>query len=737
MPLHRAVLIAILGLFVPSLALACAACGGKGGNTFASRELEPKASQLYPTAPIVEYSLDIAETTLSPAGKPVRALTLNGSVPGPTLRFRQGDVARIHVNNRLSKGETSVHWHGLLVPNLEDGVPHITTPPIFAGQSRTFEFLLKQAGTYWYHSHTGLQEQRGVYGSIVVEPKVGVPARTDIPHIDREEVVVLSDWTNENPNDVMRSLLRGSDWYAIRKGTAQSLVGAIQTGNLKDYLNREKSRLPPMDVSDVAYDAFLVNGKPRQHIAAKPGETIRLRVINAAASTYFYLNSAAGPLTLIAADGMDVAPIHQNRLLIGMAETYDVLVTIPADAPSAAWEVRATSQDSSGHASLFLGEGAEKNATAPTRLVAYSMNAALAAVLDQLDDSGELTDAEALAAENERPLPPYKRLKATHPTTLPSDAPVRTVTLKLTGDMMRYLWSINGKSIDEQSTIPVKKGEVLRLVLVNNTMMHHPMHLHGHFFRLLMPDAVDPAYAPLKHTVDVPPMSRRVIELYADEDRDWLFHCHLLYHKMSGMARVFSYPAGAEQPSADATTATPAAEKPAAYRPNLGDHAMPHSYAWIDGSLQSQMSMGMGTIQRGRDNLNLMWKTGWERVEETEYEIDATYSHYFNPRWTAFAGYRLTNMMDGSDSIIAGATYRLPYMIDATATFQSDGEARFGLAKMLQLTTRVGVMARAEYDTSQDLSWMAGVTYTLTKQFSLIGSYDSDYGPGAGVSFRF
>jgi FtsP/CotA-like multicopper oxidase with cupredoxin domain len=737
MPLHRAVLIAILGLFVPSLALACAACGGKGGNSFALRELEPKASQLYPNAPIVEYSLDIAETTLSPAGKPVRALTLNGSVPGPTLRFRQGDVARIHVNNRLSKGETSVHWHGLLVPNLEDGVPHITTPPIFAGQSRTFEFLLKQAGTYWYHSHTGLQEQRGVYGSIVVEPKAGVPARTDIPHIDREEVVVLSDWTNENPSDVMRTLLRGSDWYAIRKGTAQSLVGAIQTGNLKDYLNREKSRLPPMDVSDVAYDAFLVNGKPRQHIAAKPGETIRLRIINAAASTYFYLNSAAGPLTLIAADGMDVAPIHQNRLLIGMAETYDVLVTIPADAPSAAWEVRATSQDSSGHASLFLGEGAEKNATAPSKLNAYSMNAALAAVLDQLDDSGELTDAEALAAEKERPLPPYKRLKATHPTTLPSDAPLRTVTLKLTGDMMRYLWSINGKSIDEQSTIPVKKGEVLRLVLVNNTMMHHPMHLHGHFFRLLMPDAVDPAYAPLKHTVDVPPMSRRVIEFYADEDRDWLFHCHLLYHKMSGMARVFSYPAGAEQPSANATTAAPAAEKPAAYRPNLGDHAMPHSYAWIDGSLQSQMSMGMGTIQRGRDNLNLMWKTGWERVEETEYEIDATYSHYFNQRWTAFAGYRLTNMMDGADSVIAGATYRLPYMIDATATFQSNGEARFGLAKMLQLTTRVGVMARAEYDTSQDLSWMAGVTYTLTKQFSLIGSYDSDYGPGAGVSFRF
>jgi FtsP/CotA-like multicopper oxidase with cupredoxin domain len=740
------ILLGVGALFAANVAHACKECGGLGKAAWISRELAPKASQLYPNARVVEYSLDIAETMLSPAGEPVRALTINGTVPGPTLRFREGEIARIHVNNRLSKEETSTHWHGLLVPNLEDGVPYVTTPPIRAGESRTFEFLLKHSGTYWYHSHTGLQEQRGVYGSIVVEPRADAPARTDLPRIDREEVVVLSDWTNEHANDVMRSLLRGSDWYAIRKGTAQSLFGAIQSGNLKDYLNREKSRLPPMDVSDVAYDAFLVNGKPRQNIAAKPGETIRLRVINAAASSYFYLNSAAGPLTIIAADGIDVAPIHQKRLLIGMAETYDVLVTVPE---SGSWEVRATAQDNSGHASLFLGEGAENAAPAPGALNAYSMNVALAAVLDQLDDSGELTDAEALAAESDRPLPPYKRLKATKPTTLPAEAPVREVTLKLTGDMMRYLWSINGKSIDEQSTIPVKKGEILRLVLVNNTMMHHPMHLHGHFFRLLMPDAVDPTFAPLKHTVDVPPMSRRVIEFYADEDRDWLFHCHLLYHMMAGMARVFSYPAGAELtspaalPTVPASTekipspGTAAASGRPAYRPNLGEHAMPHTYAWIDGSVQSHMSMGMGTIQRGRDNLNLMWETGWDRVEKTEYEIDATYSHYFNPRWVAFAGYRLTNMMEGHDAVIAGATYRLPYMVDFTTTLQSNGDARVALGKMLQLTTRVGVMARAEYDTAEKFSWQIGASYTLTKRFSVISTYDSDYGIGAGVGFRF
>jgi FtsP/CotA-like multicopper oxidase with cupredoxin domain len=167
---------------------------------------------------------------------------------------------------------------------------------------------------------------------------------------------VLSDWSNENASDVLRTLLRGSDWYAIRKGTAQSLLGAFRAGHVADYFKREKSRLPPMDISDLAYDAFLANGRPHQKFPARPGETVRLRIINSGASTYFYLSSAAGPLTIVAAEGMDVVPIRQRRLMIGMAETYDLLVTMPSGSP-AAWEVRATAQDGSGHASVFLGEG--------------------------------------------------------------------------------------------------------------------------------------------------------------------------------------------------------------------------------------------------------------------------------------------------------------------------------------------------------------------------------------------
>ena len=300
-------------------------------------------------AEVVEYELTIAETEFAPAGVKRTALSINGGIPGPTLRFKEGDVAKIKVHNRLKNEETSIHWHGLLVPNAEDGVPYLTTPPIKPGTTHTFEFPLTHSGTYWYHSHTGLQEQRGVYGSIVITPKDGEQVR-----VDHDHVVVLSDWTNERPSEVMRTLMRGSEYYAIKKGNAQSLLGAIEAGALLDYLEREKSRMAPMDISDVYYDAFLLNGKRVSELPARPGETVRLRIINAAASTYFYTQFAGGPQTVVAADGPEVEPVKVSRLLMGMAETYDVVITVPE---SGSWEFRATAQDNSGHASLFIGTG--------------------------------------------------------------------------------------------------------------------------------------------------------------------------------------------------------------------------------------------------------------------------------------------------------------------------------------------------------------------------------------------
>lgn len=218
---------------------------------------------------LVDVELSIAEQPWTPGDglKPVPSLTINGSIPGPTLRFREGDVARIRVHNRLAKEETSIHWHGLLLPNIQDGVPDLNTPPIQAGKTHVFEFPLKHAGTYWYHSHSGLQEQRGVYGSIVVEPKSGESAKAD-----RDHVIVLSDWTREHPDEVMRTLMRGGDWYPLRKGSAQSLTGAMKANALGDFWDRERSRMPAMDVSDVAYDAFLANGRKSISLPAKPGK---------------------------------------------------------------------------------------------------------------------------------------------------------------------------------------------------------------------------------------------------------------------------------------------------------------------------------------------------------------------------------------------------------------------------------------------------------------------------------
>ena len=682
------------------------------------------------SARVVEYDLAIEETVQSPAGKPRRALTINGGIPGPVLRFTEGDTARITVRNKLRREDTSIHWHGLLVPNLEDGVPGLTTPRIGPGQSRVFEFKLRHAGTYWYHSHTGLQEQRGVYGGIVVSPRSG--KRTA-----REHVLVLSDWTNDRPSEVMKTLMRGSDWYAIRKGTTQSVLGAAQSGYLKSFFKREWSRLPPMDVSDVAYDAFLINGQRRTTLEGRPGETLRLRVINAGASTYFYLESSAGPLTIVANDGVDVRPIRQKRLLIGNGETYDVLVQVP---PRGQWEFRASANDGSGHASAFFGRGEPHPAPDLARPNGYSMSIALAAVLDQLDETGTLTDAQALAQEKERPLPPYRRLHATRDTRIPGGKTPRTIPLHLTGDMMRYIWSINGKTVNEESKILVKRGEVVRFEIINDTMMAHPMHLHGHFFRLLMDPAAPAQDAPLKHTVDVPPMTRRTIEFLADEEKDWFFHCHVLYHMHTGMARVVSY-----------------AEQGEKHQPRIDRREHDAISLMADFSLQSHMSMGMAMAQNARNNVGVMWDLGWvhdatgdlerhddggprhrhETTPDVDYEVDVMWQRYLNPRWSAMLGYRFANKEDERDRAFSGVMHMLPGMFMATGTVDSEGAFRFGLSKKLQLTERLGAFGRVEYDTNSEWDWSTGATWTLSRRVSLIAEYDSDHGFGGGLQFRF
>ncbi len=697
-------------------------------------------------ARIVEYDLDIARARFSPGAglRPVPAITVNGGIPGPTLRFREGDTARIRVHNRLGNEETSTHWHGIALPVAQDGVPGVTTPSIKPGTTHTFEFKLTHSGTYWYHSHTALQEQSGVYGSIVVEPAGGEPVPAD-----RDHVVVLSDWSLEQPEEIMRTLRRDNDWYELKKGSIQSLSGAIKAGEMRNFFDREKSRMPAMDISDIAYDAFLANGKPSIHLPGKPGERVRLRFINAAASTYFYLESATGPLKVVAADGPAVKPLEVGRLLAGMAETYDVIVKIP---PSGKWEVRATAQDGSGHASVFLGEGDLHPAPDIPRPDIYSMDHMMAA-MDEMDmgDMEGMDHAEhmAMMAARERPLPPYPRLRALKPTAYPKSAPRRSIEMRLTGDMERYVWSFNGKTFAQDSVIPIKKGEVIRLEFINDTMMHHPIHLHGHFFRVLAGQGED---APLKHTIDVPPMGKRTIEFEADNPGDWLLHCHLLYHMHAGMTRIFAYQGkdwtpptqGKIKPGTENTICMNGCCVPASARTEGGmpDH-IPHSgghdhdpfNVLLDGSLQSHMSEGALVFRNSWNDFFATWEAGWE--DDFEYEADLGWSRYFTPNFSAELGWRFTNPHGEEDRAFAGVDYRLPYLIESSLQLDSRGDLRLGLGKSLQITDRLRIFAETQYDTGSEWEWSAGATWMLNKQFSLITQYHSDYGPGGGLQFRF
>ncbi|MDB6070665.1 MAG: hypothetical protein JWL81_1836 [Verrucomicrobiales bacterium] len=699
------------------------------------------------SAKVVEYDLTIAESTVSPAGKPVTGLTINGTIPGPVLEFTEGDWARIRVHNKLPHHSTSTHWHGLLLPNAQDGVPEVTTPSIEPGTTHTFEFPLIQSGTYWYHSHTHLQEQQGIYGPIVIHPKGGAT-----PAADREQTLIISDWTNENPNEVLRSLLRGTEWYSLKKGTTQSLLGAWKAGAVGAFFERERTRMRPMDLSDIAYDAFLINGRSSSTLTGNAGEKIRLRLINGSASTYSYITSSTGPLTLVAADGKPVKPVAVDRLLMAIGETYDAIITLP---PGGQYEIRATAQDGSGHASAYIGTGPLHAATDPPAPDLYHMDHMLDAALD-----------EAAAVRAPRPSAPYPLLRSTSAHPFPAKAKWRDIPLRLTGDMERYVWSFNGKTMTEESVIPVRKGEFLRLELVNDTMMHHPIHLHGFYFRLVNGNGTR---SPLKHTVDVPPMGRRTLEFQANEVGDWMFHCHLLYHMMAGMSRVVSVKDGLEYSTPSNHVPLPPDMDAAAehggmamghgsshhggipsfgpekagvrmardHGVNLGEHAVDPVGLWGMASIQSHFTEGLLTMRQGRNDYNVLWEAGWQDVDDMEYEIDAVVERYYTPNFRAFAGARLTNDSDAENRAIAGLRYRLPYLIHSYAALDSQGDVRLGLAKSLQLTPRLSAFGKMEYDTGTDWEWAAGAEYVLTKAFSLTAEYHSDFGMGGGIIFRF
>ncbi|MEO5713327.1 MAG: multicopper oxidase domain-containing protein [Luteolibacter sp.] len=745
----------------------------------------------------VSYDLTIARQQMNVTGKQVPAMTLNGGIPGPTLRFTEGDVAVIRVHNAMDV-PTSVHWHGMLVPNDMDGVPFVTYPPIQPGGTFTYRFPIRQNGTYWYHSHTMLQEQRGVFGSIAILPKGGERG-ADIDH-----VVVLSDWTNRNPQEILRNLHRGTEYYSIEKGTAQSILGAAKTGKLGDYFSREAMRMPAMDLADVSYDAFLVNGKREEILTAAPGRTVRLRIIDGSSSSFFHLSYAGGPITIVSADGQRVQPLKMmNPLLIGVAETYDVLVRVPA---RGAYEFRATAHDGSGHSSLWIGSGERhpagdlpmpfgydtmmgfnaKNAFSLTPSGTMGMpdpdveqgkfdspgmhmdmggmaHGKMKMAMDdmagmemsgmdhsKMDHSGmsgmkdmgvkhnppawydfllrdDAARAPRLVTDGmmsaSRPFAPYQKLRSVKNTSYPASAPRREFRLTLDGDMERYVWMINNQPVRPENDIHIRQGEVVRFIMINRTMMHHPMHLHGHFFRVINGQG---DHSPLKHTVDVEPMSTTVIEFMADEPGDWFFHCHLLYHMMSGMARVVEY---------EGFTLTP---ETAAIRGKVYQETNPWLFYGMADVLSNE-TQGTIVYSNPLNILALRWEAGWENVDGIEWEGDFTYARYLNRFTSLFAGVHAegNNSTREDERLIAGVHYLLPGNFHSRVWLDSDGGARATLDREFMLTPRLGLFGEGEYDTRDKWSSQAGLNYILNGYLSATALWDSDYGFGAGFRLKF
>lgn len=500
--------------------------------------------------------------TVTLGNKPVKAITVNGQIPAPELRFTEGDEVIINLYNALDE-PGSIHWHGLLVPYKMDGVPWVSMPPIAPGDTFQYRFTLKQSGTYWYHSHSQLHEQQGLYGAFIVESRAVEPKVEPLEY-DQEVTLVLSDWADRHPNETYRNLKKDGDYYKQFRPSWKFFWDEYKTADddkrqqiRQTIAHMQQMRMGVWDWGDVAYDAFLLNGKTAKQpwtARANKGETIRLRVINGGASSYFNLKIAgAENFRVVAVDGQSVEPVEAERILLGMAETYDILVDITEDKP---YYVYAEAQDRSGYAVAALKTQSDQPNT--TNITPFddpwfsdtshdhtamssstepspSNNGNIAHHQHQShgkksDNSGQIKQVVKLG---------YEHLRSTFLTRDPSqEQEVIDITLKLTGNMERYIWSFDNIRYRDAEPILFEEGKTYRMKLINETMMHHPIHIHGHWFIL---DTGNGNYNPRKHTIDVPPMGQQVAWVQAQDSGKWFFHCHNLYHMKAGMTRLIKY----------------------------------------------------------------------------------------------------------------------------------------------------------------------------------------------------
>ncbi|MEJ7933808.1 copper resistance system multicopper oxidase [Sphingobium sp. AN558] len=577
---RRAMLRAVAGFsgsaLLPTIVPAWAGSGSHGLVTAGGDSLSGEA-----------IALAIGRSDVMLGRRRGHAVTVNGSLPGPLIRLREGQNVRLSVTNTLTE-DSSVHWHGLLVPFQFDGVPGVSFPGIRPGETFTYDFPVKQAGTYWYHSHSNMQEAMGLYGAIVIDPAAG-----DQVQADREHILVLSDWSFTHPHMLLRRLKQMGGYYNRQRQTVAGLL-AGRDQPIGERLDWAAMRMDPTDISDVTGStySYLINGHDSVGNWTglfTPGERVRLRIVNASAMTNFNIRLPGLAMTVVQADGQDVIPVETDELQIAIAETYDVVVQPPearaygfiAEAIDRSGQCRATLAPAMGLAASIppirkrplltmrdmgmthgatampamdhgamdhaaMGHAAPPTSTAPEGHGAMKMRDATSAPAVPLGPGVASLSPMPTDRTGDRPtglddvahrVLTYRDLRAAlpNPDTRP---PGRSITLHLTANMERYMWSFDGvKYSDGADPIALHLGERVRITLVNDTMMPHPIHLHGHFFELLT-GADDDSAKPRKHTVNVLPGGKLSFDLTADAPGDWAFHCHMLLHMHAGMFRV-------------------------------------------------------------------------------------------------------------------------------------------------------------------------------------------------------
>ena len=573
------------------------------------RDAWAQGAPLQPTTELTGTSFDlrIDERRVNFTGAERTAYTINGSLPGPTLRWREGDTVTLRVANALREENASLHWHGILLPANMDGVPGLSFHGIEPGDEYVYRFTVKQNGTYWYHSHSGFDEQRGIYGAIVIDPREPGPVR-----FDREHVILLSDWTDEDPRQIFAKLKKQSDYFNFNKRTVGDFFRDVKehglSATLADRRMWGQMRMNPTDLSDVtgATYTYLMNGTaPNGNWTGlfQPGERVRLRFINGSAQSYFDVRIPGLKLTVVAADGLYVKPVEVDEFRIATAEVFDVIVEPDG---REAYTIFAQSSDRTGFAAGTLavrqglradvpepdepqlltmadmGHGPMEDMTAAPAAAAdphagHQMPAPAAPAADphaghnmpqppaaepdphaghvmgagpmqthpESERGNPLVDMQAMMPEprlgdpgvglrgNGRRVLTYSDLRSVFDDPDGRD-PTRTIEMHLTGHMEKFAWSIDGIKFSDAEPVRLTYGERLRIVLVNDTMMAHPIHLHGMWSDL---EDEDGAFLVRKHTVDMPPGTRRSFRVRADALGRWAFHCHLLYHMESGMFR--------------------------------------------------------------------------------------------------------------------------------------------------------------------------------------------------------